>query len=85
MLSLTAGDTERRGLLSYIKGLRFLHVEVFDTDAAVTATELLPFGHSWAAVHAARLSAAHPSGRFLLTLTPKAYAGTGIQAVHPGE
>jgi hypothetical protein len=26
-----------------------------------------------------------PGGRFLLTLTPKAYAGTGVQAVHPGQ
>jgi hypothetical protein len=88
VLSLTAGDTERRGLLSYIKGLRFVKIEVFDTDAAVTATELLRFGHSWAAVHAihaARPSAAFPAGRFLLTLTPKAYAGTGVQAVHPGQ
>ncbi|MEU1417958.1 hypothetical protein ABZ451_41205, partial [Streptomyces sp. NPDC005731] len=59
-----------------------------DTDAAVTATELLRFGHSWAtvhAIHAARPSAAHPTGRFLLTLTPKAYAGTGVQPVHPGQ
>ncbi|KOG74009.1 MULTISPECIES: hypothetical protein [Streptomyces] len=88
VLSLTAGDSERPGLLSYIKGLRFIRIEAFDTDAAVTATELLRFGHSWAtvhAIHAARPSAAHPSGRYLLTLTPKAYAGTGVQAVHPGE
>ncbi|MCM1943269.1 hypothetical protein NC239_34220 [Streptomyces sp. G3] len=65
-----------------------LRIEAFDTDAAVTATELLRFGHSWAAVHAihaARPSAAHPAGRFLLTLTPKAYAGTGVQAVHPDQ
>ncbi|WP_020124369.1 hypothetical protein [Streptomyces canus] len=88
VLSLTAGDAERPGLLGYIKGLRFIRIEAFDTDAAVTATELLRFGHSWPAVHAihsARPSAAHPSGRFLLTLTPKAYAGTGVQAVHPGQ
>ncbi|MEU1711015.1 hypothetical protein ABZ478_38000 [Streptomyces sp. NPDC005706] len=52
------------------------------------ATELLRFGHSWAAVHAihtARPSPAHPTGRYLLTLTPKAYAGTGVQAVHPDQ
>ncbi|MGW7669247.1 hypothetical protein ACWGJX_19250 [Streptomyces sp. NPDC054775] len=85
VLSLTAGDAERPGLLSYIKGLRFIHIETFDTDAAVTATELLRFGHSWAAVHAARPSVAQPTGRFLLTVTPKAYAGTGVQAVHPGQ
>ncbi|SOE58750.1 hypothetical protein SAMN05446589_1412 [Streptomyces sp. OV198] len=88
VLSLTAGDVERPGLLSYIKGLRFIRIEAFDTDAAVTATELLRFGHSWAAVHAihaARPSAAFPTGRFLLTLTPKAYADTGVQAVHPGH
>jgi hypothetical protein len=88
VLSLTAGDAERPGLLGYIKGLRFIRIEAFDTDAAVTATELLRFGHSWAAVHAihaARSSAAHPAGRFLLTLIPKAYAGTGVQAVHPGQ
>ncbi|WP_406841792.1 hypothetical protein ACICHK_43035 (plasmid) [Streptomyces sp. AHU1] len=41
VLSLTAGDTERPGLLGYIKGLRFIRIEAFDTDAAVTATELL--------------------------------------------
>ncbi|MFJ4953049.1 hypothetical protein [Streptomyces sp. NPDC088760] len=72
----------------YIKGLRFIRIEAFDTDAAVTATELLRFGHSWAAVHAihaARPSPAHPTGRYLLTLTPKAYAGTGVQAVHPDQ
>ncbi|MFB8778044.1 hypothetical protein [Streptomyces broussonetiae] len=88
VLSLTAGDTEHPGLLGYIKGLRFIRIEAFDTDAAVTATELLRFGHSLAAVHAihaARPSAAHPGGRFLLTLTPKAYAGTGVQAVHPDQ
>ncbi|MBW8698145.1 hypothetical protein MBT84_01030 [Streptomyces sp. MBT84] len=88
VLSLTAGDAERPGLLSYIKGLRFIRIETFDTDAAVTATELLRFGHSWAAVHAihaARPSVAQPTGRFLLTVTPKAYVGTGVQAVHPGQ
>ncbi|MFF0383004.1 hypothetical protein [Streptomyces sp. NPDC004286] len=88
VLSLTAGDAERPGLLGYIKGLRFIQIEAFDTDAAVTATELLRFGHSWAAVHAihaTRPSPAHPGGRFLLTLTPKAYAGTGVQAVHPDQ
>ncbi|GGJ72260.1 hypothetical protein [Streptomyces brasiliensis] len=88
VLSLTAGDAERPGLLGYIKGLRFIRIEAFDTDAAVTATELLRFRHSWAAVHAihaARPSPVHPTGRFLLTLTPKAYAGTGVQAVHPGQ
>ncbi|MEW2291262.1 hypothetical protein ABZ719_00940 [Streptomyces sp. NPDC006743] len=88
VLSLTAGDAERPGLFSYIKGLRFIRLEAFDTDAAVTATELLRFGHPWAtvhAIHAARPSAAHPTGRFLLTLTPKAYAGTGVRAVHPGR
>ena len=84
MLSLTGGDAERPGLLGYIKGLRFIRIEAFDTDAAVTATELLRFGHSWAAVHAIHAacpSAAHPNGRFLLTVTPKAYASTGVQAV----
>ncbi|MBL1087441.1 hypothetical protein JK359_36750 [Streptomyces actinomycinicus] len=88
VLSLTAGDTERPGLLGYIKGLRFIRIEAFDTDAAVTATELLRFGHSWAAVHAihaARPSPAHPTGRYLLTLTPKAYAGTGVEVVHPDQ
>jgi hypothetical protein len=68
-------------VLGYIKGLRFIRLEAFDTDAAVTATELLRFGHSRAAVHA--IHAAHPAGRYLLTLPPKAYAGTGVQAVHP--
>ncbi|MCL6675180.1 hypothetical protein [Streptomyces panaciradicis] len=85
VLCLTAGDAGRPGLLGSIKGLRFIRIEAFDTDAAVTATELLRFGHSFAAVHAihaARPSAAHPGGRFLLTLTPKAYAGTGV---HPGQ
>ncbi|MFF2996973.1 hypothetical protein ACFVTC_20815 [Streptomyces sp. NPDC057950] len=62
-----------------------LRIEAFDTDAAVTATELLRFGHSWAAVHAARPSAGHPVGRYLLTLTPKAYTGTGVRAVHPDQ
>ncbi|MGW3458943.1 hypothetical protein ACWDE9_04870 [Streptomyces olivaceoviridis] len=59
VLSLTAGDSERPGLLSYIKGLRFIRIEAFDTHAEVTATELLRFGHSWATVHA--IHAAHPS------------------------
>ncbi|MET9565333.1 hypothetical protein [Streptomyces tauricus] len=92
VLSLTARDVERPGLLGYIKELRFIRLEAFDTDTdtdtAVTATELLRFGHSWAAVHAihaARPSAAHPAGRFLLTLTPKAYAGTGVQGGHPDQ
>ncbi|MER6441894.1 hypothetical protein ABT275_36950 [Streptomyces sp. NPDC001185] len=58
VLSLTAGDAEQPGLLGYIKGLRFIRIEAFDTDAAVTATELLRFGHSWAAVHA--IHAARP-------------------------
>ncbi|MGX6738968.1 hypothetical protein [Streptomyces peucetius] len=86
-----AADRRRRGAAGPAQlhqGLRFIRIEAFDTDAAVTATELLRFGHSWAAVHAihaARPFPAHPSGRFLLTLTPKAYAGTGVQAVHPGQ
>lgn len=80
--------SERPCLLCYIKGLRFIRIEAFDTDAAVTSTGLLRLGHSWAAVHAihaARPSGAHPSGRCLLTLTPKAYAGTGVQAVHSDQ
>ncbi|MFI5672164.1 hypothetical protein [Streptomyces sp. NPDC051704] len=86
VLSLTAGDTERPGLLAYIHGLRFIEIEPFDTAAALAATELLRAGHSWAAVHAihaARPSAEFPSGRYLLTLTPEAYENTGVQAVHP--
>ncbi|WP_438302385.1 hypothetical protein ACSHXN_00575 [Streptomyces sp. HUAS TT11] len=67
VLSLKAGDAVRPDLLGHIKGLRFIRIETFDTDAAVTITELLRFGHPWAAVHAARPSAAHPTGRFLLT------------------
>ncbi|MGI3197960.1 hypothetical protein ACRJ4W_03355 [Streptomyces sp. GLT-R25] len=77
MLSLTAGDAERAGLLVYVKGMRFIRIEAFDTDAAVTASELLRFGHFWAtvhAIHATRPSAAHPGGRFLLILAPKAWA-----------
>ncbi|MEU3862299.1 hypothetical protein AB0F03_34010 [Streptomyces sp. NPDC028722] len=35
--------------------------------------------------HAARPCTAHPAGRYLLTLTPKTYAGTGVQAVHPDQ
>ncbi|MEV0226230.1 hypothetical protein [Streptomyces sp. NPDC050704] len=88
VLSLTAGDVERPGLLSYIRSRRFVHVEAFDTDAAVTAAELLRVGHSWAAVHAihaARPSADFPSGRFLLTLTPEVYESAGVQAVHPDQ
>ncbi|MFJ1847051.1 hypothetical protein [Streptomyces sp. NPDC088146] len=88
VLSLTAGDTERPGLLAYVHGLRFITIEPFDTTAALTATELLHSGHPWAAVHAihaARPSADFPSGRFLLTLTPELYEGTGIQAVHPDQ
>ncbi|MFB0620824.1 hypothetical protein [Streptomyces sp. AGS-58] len=46
VLTLTASDAERPALLSYIKGLRFVCIQAFDTDAAVTATEVLRFGHS---------------------------------------
>ncbi|MGW2892270.1 hypothetical protein ACWDDN_44650 [Streptomyces griseoruber] len=88
VLSLTVGDLERPGLLAYIDGLRFIEIEPFDTTAALTATGLLHAGHSWAAVHAihaARPSATFPAGRFLLTLTPELYEGTGVQAVHPDQ
>ncbi|WP_327425631.1 hypothetical protein OG612_42960 (plasmid) [Streptomyces sp. NBC_01527] len=88
VLSLTAGDVERPGLLAYINGLRFIRIEPFDTEAALTASELLHAGHPWAAVHAiytARPSAEFPAGRYLLTLSPELYEGTGIQAVHPDE
>ncbi|MFJ9683689.1 hypothetical protein ACIRP2_37545 [Streptomyces sp. NPDC101194] len=88
VLSLTAGDTERPSLLAYIHGLRFITIEPFDTAAAITATELLHVGHPWAAVHAihaARPCADFPAGRFLLTLTPELYEGTGAQAVHPDQ
>ncbi|CAL9656222.1 hypothetical protein [Streptomyces sp. enrichment culture] len=88
VLSLTAGDTEQPGLLAYIHALRFITVEPFDTAAALTATDLLRHGHPWAAVHAihcARPSADFPAGRFLLTLTPESYEGTGVQAVHPDQ
>ncbi|MFJ9551745.1 PIN domain-containing protein [Streptomyces erythrochromogenes] len=86
VLSLTAGDTERPGLLAYINGLRFIEIEPFDTAAALSATELLRAGHPWAtvhAIHAARPSAGFPAGRYLLTLEPELYEGTGVQAVHP--
>ncbi|MGW3572239.1 hypothetical protein ACWDSL_51760 [Streptomyces sp. NPDC000941] len=88
VLSLTAGDTDRPGLLTYINGPRFITIEPFDTQAAFTASELLDAGHPWAAVHAihaARPSADFPTGRFLLTLTPEAYEDTGVRAVHPDE
>ncbi|NUH42877.1 hypothetical protein HUF15_40360 [Streptomyces samsunensis] len=88
VLSLTVGDTEQTGLLAYIHGLRFITIEPFDTQAALTATELLHAGYSWAvvhAIHAARPSADFPAGRFLLTLTPNVYEGTGVQAVHPDQ
>ncbi|MGP3687680.1 hypothetical protein ACTVZO_23830 [Streptomyces sp. IBSNAI002] len=86
VLSLAAADRERPGVLAYVNGLRFIEIEPFDVPAAFTATELVYAGHSWAAahaVHAARPSAAYPTGRYLLTLTPEAYEGTGVQAVHP--
>ncbi|MFF4846211.1 hypothetical protein [Streptomyces collinus] len=70
------------------KACAVIRIEAFDTDAAVTATELLRFGHSWAAVHAihaALPSPTHPTGRYLVTLTPKTYAGTGVQAVHTDQ
>ncbi|WRZ96390.1 hypothetical protein OHB54_46430 (plasmid) [Streptomyces sp. NBC_01007] len=88
VLSLTAGDTSRSGLLAYIDGLRFIQIEPFDTAAALTATGLLHAGYPWAAVHAihaARPSAVFPAGRFLLTLTPELYEGAGVQAVHPDQ
>lgn len=88
VLSLTAANRDKPGLVAYINGLRFITVEPFDTDAALTATELLYAGHSWAtvhAIHAARPSAAFPAGRYLLTITPEAYEGTGVQAVHPDQ
>ncbi|MFI9065649.1 hypothetical protein ACIGQE_27930 [Streptomyces sp. NPDC053429] len=52
VLSLTAGDTGRSGLLAYINGLRFIEIEPFDTSAALAAIELLHAGHPWATVHA---------------------------------
>ncbi|MEW1699425.1 hypothetical protein [Streptomyces sp. NPDC091278] len=85
---LTAGDTDRPGLLAYIHGLRFIQIEAFGTDAALAATALLRAGHSWQtvhAIHAARPSADFPTGRCLLTLEPEAYEGTGVQAVHPDQ
>ncbi|MEU6018350.1 hypothetical protein ABZ826_31305 [Streptomyces sp. NPDC047515] len=88
MLPLAAGDIERPGLLAYIHGLRFITIEPLDIAAALTATELLHAGHPWAAVHAihaARPVADFPAGRFLLTLTPELYEGTGVQAVHPDQ
>ncbi|MET9960056.1 hypothetical protein ABZ128_13525 [Streptomyces sp. NPDC006326] len=88
VLSLTAGDTERPGLLACIHGLRFIEIEPFDTAAALAASELLRAGHSWAtvhAIHAARPFADFPSGRYLLTLEPELYDGTGVQAVHPDQ
>ncbi|MDX3535616.1 hypothetical protein PV721_14860 [Streptomyces sp. MB09-01] len=60
-------------------------LQPFDTTAALAATELLRAGHPWAAVHtiqAARLSADFPAGRYLLTLDPELYDGTGVQAGH---
>ncbi|OMI35608.1 hypothetical protein SPAR_30601 [Streptomyces sparsogenes DSM 40356] len=68
------------GLLAYIHGLGFITIEPFDTEAALTAAGLLHAGYSWAGVHAshaARPSADFPAGRFLLTLTPDLYEGTG--------
>ncbi|AEM85928.1 hypothetical protein [Streptomyces violaceusniger] len=88
VLSLTVGDSGQSGLLAYIKGLRFITIEPFDTEAALTAAGLLPAGYPWAAVHAihaARPCADFPAGRFLLTLTPDLYEGAGVQAVHPDQ
>ncbi|MFD3535927.1 hypothetical protein [Streptomyces sp. NPDC058664] len=78
----------RRLLLSYLKGLRFIQIEAFNTPAALTATGPLHAGHSWAAVHAvhaARPSADFPADRFLLSLAPELYDGTDVQAVHPDQ
>ncbi|MEU1185959.1 hypothetical protein ABZ464_51795 [Streptomyces sp. NPDC005820] len=65
-----------------------IQIEPFGTAAALTATGLLHAGHPWPAIHAihaARPSAALPVGRFLLTLKPELYDGTGVQAVHPDQ
>ncbi|MFH8993158.1 hypothetical protein [Streptomyces sp. NPDC017940] len=88
VLSLAEGDAAHPGLLAYVDGLRFVEVESFGTAAALAAVELRRAGYSWAAahaIHAALPSVSHPEGRFLLTLTPDAYAGTGVRAVHPGQ
>lgn len=88
VLSLADGDGEHPGLLRYIDGLRFVELVPFDVAAALAGTELRRAGHSWAVAHAAhvaRPSAEFPAGRFLLTLTPDAYEGLGVQAVHPGQ
>lgn len=71
---LTGGDAERPGLLGYIKGLRFIRIEAFDTDAAVSATELLRFGHSWPAVHAI-----HAARWRLLTRVDGLYTGARVR------
>lgn len=71
---------------AYINGTRCIEIEPFDTAAALAATELLCAGHPWAvvqAIHAARLSVDFPAGRYLLTLGPDLYDGTGVRAVHP--
>lgn len=86
VLSVAAADVSRPGVLTYISGLRFIAVEAFDAEAATTATGLVRAGLDWAAAHAvhlARPSARFPGGRFLLSLEPGAYEGTGVRAVHP--
>ncbi|MFJ6355161.1 hypothetical protein ACIQKB_37600 [Streptomyces sp. NPDC092046] len=85
-LCLTAADACHPGLLAAFNSRRFIQIEAFDTTVAFTVTGIQYAGYSWSALHAihtARPSAAFPSGRTLLTLAPKAYEGTGIQAVHP--
>ncbi|GAA0329050.1 hypothetical protein [Streptomyces blastmyceticus] len=88
VLALAVADAGRPGVLSHITGLRFITTEPFDSDAARTAAELVRAGHDWSAAHAvhmARPSARFVTGRFLLTLKPDLYEGTGVQAVHPDQ
>ncbi|WP_265566991.1 hypothetical protein [Streptomyces hygroscopicus] len=88
MLSLTADDTERPGLLACIHGLWFIRIEPFDTGVALTATGLLHAGHLLGSRprHPRRPPLRRlPSGRFLLALTPEPYEGTGVRAVHPDQ
>ncbi|MGW9436086.1 hypothetical protein [Streptomyces sp. NPDC055607] len=87
-LCLTAADAYHPGLFTSINSRRFIQIEPFDTAAALIAVGIQYAGYSWAAIHAihaARASTGFPTGRWLLTLTPELYVGSGVQAFHPGR
>lgn len=83
-LCLAAAIAQRPGLADHIGVLPAVQVIDLDYSAAATVGSFIATGVNWRAAHAidaGRPTADWPTGRPVLTTTPEAYTGWGVEVI----